>query len=213
MNYINIHSHNRTKSDVFGIVNSNKIDNNGYYSIGIHPWDINNKEIDYRKIDEDVKNSNVLAIGEIGLDRAIETDIESQKQVFLTQLNIAKQANKPIIIHCVRAYSDFQQIVKQNSYTYIFHGFNTNITIANYLINNGSYLSFGKELMVNTKLQNTFKKLPINKIFFETDESDVNIKDIYTFAAKLLNINLQELQNVIQSNFKKVFDIDVRKLA
>ena len=211
--YINIHTHKSTNSDVFEIINSNIIDNNAYYSIGIHPWDINEANIDYKLIEQNVKHKNVLFIGEIGLDRSIQTDFELQKQVFLNQLNIAKRENKPIIVHCVSAYSDFQQIVKQNPYSYIFHGFNTNLTIANYLITRGSYLSFGAELLVNTKLQDTFKQLSIKNIFFETDESDTNIKDIYIFAAKLLEINLSELQEAIQSNFKKVFGTDVGKLA
>jgi TatD DNase family protein len=113
----------------------------------------------------------------------------------------------------VRAYSDFLQILKQFKHTYIFHGFNANHTIAKNLITHNAYLSFGNELLKNTKLQQTFKQLPLNKIFFETDDSSINVKDIYIFAAKLLNVELLKLQEHIQSNFKEVFGIDVRKLA
>jgi len=212
--YIDIHTHNKINNNIFKIVCSNSIDNkNSYYSVGIHPWNINNLNVDINIIKEKIRFNNVLAIGEIGLDRTINTKINFQKNVFYSQLKIAIEIKKPVIIHCVKAYSDFQQIIKENHYTYIFHGFNANLLIANYLINNGCYLSFGNKLLTNKKLQNTFKQLPTNKIFFETDESNINIKDIYIFAAKLLNIELFQLQNLIQNNFKTIFGIDVRKLV
>jgi len=118
MNYINIHTHNRTKSDVFEILNSNNIDKNGYSSIGIHPWDINNNEINYRNIDEVVKNTNVLAIGEIGLDyyylqkshRAAQIK-KKQKEVFRSQLILARRFDLPVIIHCRQAHDDMIEIL------------------------------------------------------------------------------------------------------
>lgn len=201
---INIHTHKRTLANTVEIVSTNNINDEGFYSIGIHPWYIKNIEIDYSQIELMAKATNVLAIGEIGLDRAIKTDIEIQKNVFIKQLQIAKKVNKPIIIHCVRAYSDIQEIIKKHPYKYIFHGFNANKIIAENLISKGVFLSFGYELIQNKNLQNTFKQLPINKIFFETDESDVNIKDIYKFASELLNIKFEALEKQIQNNFNKI---------
>ncbi len=211
--YIDVHTHKTASENIFEIINSKNIEEKGYFSVGIHPWRIGTSEPDYSKIYELANKPNILAIGEIGIDRSINTNIELQKQVFLKQLQLAKEINLPVIIHCVRAYSDFQQIINSYPYTYIFHGFNANLTIANYFISNGGYLSFGKQLLTNKKLQNAFKELSVYNIFFETDENDISIKDIYIFAAKLLNISLSELQEMIQSNFKKVFGIDVRKLA
>ena len=89
--YINIHTHTKTNTDSFEIISSNNIDNNGYYSIGIHPWNIGDNYINYKTIEELAKLKNILAIGEIGLDRAIKTDINLQKEYFLAQLNIAKK--------------------------------------------------------------------------------------------------------------------------
>lgn len=212
-NYINIHTHKIINTNSFELVNSNDVTELGFFSVGIHPWDIASIEVDYSIVENLISLNNVLAIGEIGIDRAINTDVDLQKQVFFKQLQIAKINNKPVILHCVRAYSDFQQIVKQYPYTYIFHGFNSNINVAYSLIKFGSYLSFGEQLLKSSKLQSCFKQLPPNNIFLETDESNVNIKDIYIFASKLLNISLTELQEIIQCNFKQVFGIDVRKLA
>lgn len=206
--FINIHTHKKHNTDVLEIINSNIINDKNYFSIGIHPWNINKINIDYANITKLITKKNVLAIGEIGIDRTINVDIDLQKDVFYKQLTIARENNKPVIIHCARAYSDFQQILKQIPHIYIFHGFNANILTASDLIKKGAYLSFGESLIKNTKLQHTFKCIDINKVFFETDNRNININDIYIFASKLLDIDLNKLKNIISLNFKNVFNIN-----
>jgi TatD DNase family protein len=208
--FIDIHTHNTSTNhnnksifciDIYKDINSQI---RKFSSIGIHPWFINDTT-NINIIENNINNKNIIAIGEIGLDKTIDINLDLQKELLFQQLNLAEQNNKPVIIHCVKAYSDFQQIIKDYSIPFIFHGFNSSLQTAKSLIENGAYLSFGKHLLTNRKLQNILKNIDLSKMFFETDDSEISINEIYLFAAKLLNIKINDLQKRIEMNFKEVW--------
>jgi TatD DNase family protein len=112
--YFNVHTHRSTASKNVEIINLQvdcNTDDLKLYSFGIHPWDIETKKIakEIEQLNLLIAEKRIIAIGEIGLDRAIETSIEKQKEVFFSQYHIAESVGLPIIIHCVRAYADFLQ--------------------------------------------------------------------------------------------------------
>ncbi len=209
--FINIHTH-KPDSEHLSILNVifNSIwPENKYYSCGIHPWKIDKSLIDsnLEQLINYCEQKKLLAIGEIGLDRTIQTPIETQKEVFIKQVQIANQYNLPIIIHCVKAWSDLLSIRKntKKSTPWIFHGYTGNLQTANQLINAGCYFSFGSKLLVNHKVQAIFKQVPINHIFLETDDSDTKIEDIYQKAAELYDICIEELKSNLYQNFITIF--------
>jgi len=212
--YTNIHSHHSAESRVVSIKNIHSLKTTlsqpEYISIGIHPWYINekklNEEIDI--IQKNAQNKNVLAIGECGLDKLIDTELSIQENIFKAQLEIAQQVQKPIIVHCVKAFDSLVRIKKAMNVNVpmIVHGFNNNEQIAKELIKNGFYLSFGKALLQeNSNATKAIQLSSIDSIFLETDDADISIKAIFEVASKLLNIEEPLLVQHIYSNFKKVF--------
>ena len=208
--FVNIHTHTATGLGI-ELVNAddcNSLPDSDFASTGLHPWQVG--KCDHRQtldtIDGLCREGKLAAIGEAGLDRAIETDIERQKDVFAAQLDLAKQYHLPMIIHCVRAYSDFLQIMQREpSVKMIFHGFNGNATTANQLLRHGAMLSFGHQLLNNNELQKTFANIPNDCIFLETDTKDIGIDDIYNFAAELKNVSTDELKQIIFNNLTSIF--------
>jgi TatD DNase family protein len=210
--YFNVHTHSSSGKQNVEIINLQddcNIEDLKLYSFGIHPWDIETKniEIEIEKLKLLIADKRLIAVGEIGLDRAIESSIEKQKEVFFSQYHLAESAGLPIIIHCVRAYADFLHLHNQlkPSVPWIFHGFNGNATIAKQLTDKGCYLSFGEQLLHQLKKQEAIKQIQLQKVFFETDTSDKTIEDIYAKASDLLQMDLEELKNIITQNFKNVF--------
>jgi TatD DNase family protein len=209
---INIHSHKTGTSNGFVIENRFRnfadIGQEGYWSAGLHPWYIT--EADYLNEFEELKQvsqkNNVLAIGECGLDKTCTTDFTLQQTVFAAQIEWANHINKPLIIHCVRAYAEVQQILQQqqNAVPVIFHGFNKNAILAQELIGKGYYLSFGKALQ-QPALQHLLSTLPIDKIFLETDDADISIASVYEYAAQAFQIDINSLSLQIQKNAATVF--------
>jgi len=214
--YINVHTHNTySKENTVAIVNMsyadtpNNLGSDLLYSIGLHPWDIAKVELFNlsEELAQQAVNLNAIAIGEIGLDKFIDTDFKKQEDIFKSQLNVAKQLQKPVIIHCVRAFSDLIRIKKTNdTHTpWIIHGYRKNDEIAKSLLKTGCYLSFGKALLNNKKLQNIFQNIPDDKFFLETDNSDITIEDIYLKAAILKNNSVDDIKTQIVKNYNTCF--------
>jgi len=212
--FTNIHTHAVAEPNILSIKNSakyfNSLPTSEFISIGIHPWYISekslNEEIDI--IQKNARNKNVLAIGECGLDKLTDTDLGLQENIFKAQLEIAAQVQKPLIVHCVKAFDSLVRIKKEMNVhvPMIVHGFNNNEQIAKELIKNGFYLSFGKALLQeNSNASKAIKLVPIDSIFLETDDADISIKSIFEAASKLLIIEEGLLVQHIYSNFKRVF--------
>ncbi len=213
--YIDIHTHKINSSkDVISLVNIfpddfYNIQKNIKYSIGIHPWYINETKIksELDIIRKSLKNENITAIGEIGLDRS-KPNFELQKKIFIQQAKFAQAVNKPIIIHCVKAYSELISIIKKHKLTVpkIIHAFNSSKETAEQLIKHGCYLSFGKILFdSSSKTSEIFADIPDDKIFFETDISDIKIEGIYGKAIETKRVKLEFLKEKIYNNYMGIF--------
>lgn len=215
MDYFNFHTHQYTnQSNILELVNQYPKDFNAeipFYSIGIHPW-----YIDENRIDEDLKiteeklqNKNCLAIGECGLDKRIEVPFNLQISVFEKQLALAEKYKKPVVIHCVAAFQEITEIKKKMkiSVPMIIHGFAKNKQLAEQLIKDGFYLSFGKYLLKNPDLKSVFADVPNERFFLETDTIEESINEVYELASKYKGITINELKEVISSTYRSVFEM------
>lgn len=213
MEFFNLHTHKFTNQDkVLELVNQYPQEFDvaiPYYSIGIHPWYIDNERLedDLQVIDFKLLNCNCLAIGECGLDKRIEISFELQERVFEKQLLLAQKHNKSVVIHCVAAFQEVIAIKKRLGVTVpmIIHGFSKNKQVAKGLIDNGFYISFGKYLLLNPELEVVFQSIPNDRFFLETDTVEEGIEEVYALAAKYKNWSMNELQQQIKSNFATVF--------
>ncbi|OJX49920.1 MULTISPECIES: TatD family hydrolase [Flavobacterium] len=179
------------------------------YSIGIHPWYIvaDRVEDDLAVIEEKIQTSNCLAVGECGLDKRIEIPFSLQEQVFRKQLALAQKYQKPVVIHCVASFQELIAIRNDLKITVpmIIHGFSKNEQLARQLLDNGFYLSFGKYLLRNPELESVFKNVPDNRFFLETDTIEETIEEVYAVASKYKGKNPEDLQGIVEQNFKNVF--------
>jgi TatD DNase family protein len=181
-----------------------------YLSIGLHPWHIQQNTVDQKmqEVEKSAMNSNVIAIGETGLDKSIKVDYLLQQKVFKNHLLLAEKLRKPVIIHCVRSYSEMLFFRKHSdlSIPWIIHWFNSDIQMANELIRKNCFLSFGHMLFhENSKAFKAFKSVAPNHVFFETDDAGYSIQEVYRQAAILRNIDTHEWQKQIMDNFARCF--------
>lgn len=205
MNFFDFHHHKKNNSCGIYNLNWKRAPTNSPYSIGIHP-----KDIDFEHIDSqfDWLRSNItencFAIGECGLDSFVDTDLKIQEDVFLKQIRFANEIKKPIIIHCVRKFYEVISFKKYAEQPMIIHGFNKKASIAEDLLKNNFYLSFGKAVLYNLSLQNTLKTIPLDKIFLETDNDNFNIEELYVKVSELKGISLENLNKQITENLETI---------
>ena len=215
--FINIHSHQQEIKSEFVIQNLlkdfNQLLSLGYYSAGLHPWYLESQNwkqqlVEIKKIST---AENILALGECGLDKVCKTDFKLQQEVFITQILWANEINKPLIIHCVRAFSEVGALLKKynNKVPVIFHGFNKSAGISKDILNDGHYLSFGNSILL-PRNKVIFEKIPLERIFFETDQTNISIEEIYKEAAAIKNISLETLSLQIKKNVQLVFNINLQ---
>ncbi|NOU18716.1 MAG: TatD family deoxyribonuclease [Bacteroidales bacterium] len=187
-----------------------KLAEQGVFSVGIHPWysadiDIKKQLLDLERI---AKLTNVVAIGEIGLDKSRGASLEKQIELFEKQVQIAEKYQKPVVIHCVRAWVELLESKKRLNPTtpWAIHGFRGQFEQAKQLIDNDMYISFGSAILnASDILQETIRTVPLNRFFIETDEADVSLKYLYTTVSKIKKIKFRNLEEQINFNFAEFF--------
>ena len=215
MKLFNLHTHKYTNQEnILELVNQypwefdEKIP---FYSIGIHPWYINEERlnVDLQIIEQKLALNNCLALGECGLDKRIEIPLETQINVFKTQIFLAEKCQKPLVLHCVAAFQEIIQIKKELKVKVpmIIHGFSKNEPTAKQLLDNGFYLSLGKYLLRNPELKTVFQSVPNDRFFLETDTVEESLEEVYALAANYKNIDIEEIKKIVASNFEKVFQL------
>lgn len=171
-------------------------------SAGIHPWYIYNVDKQISCLESVASSSAIVAIGEAGLDKLVKTPLDIQKNVFLRQAVLAEKLNKPLIIHCVKSWGELiavRKIVKPHI-PWIIHGFRGNGELAQQLILQGFYLSFGEHFQISS-----LRRAWPERLLIETDESSCSIQDIYQRLASGLQISVNELGNQVNQTVGRLF--------
>jgi TatD DNase family protein len=211
--YLDVHTHYpANEPDVLAIENRHS----GFgaataslnVSAGLHPWYIRSETLfaDFEQLRQYAAQPQVLAIGECGLDKLTATDWNTQYRAFEEQVALAEELQKPLIIHCVKAFQECLAILKCTRVSVIFHGINNRLSVLRPVIDAGYYLSFGKSLLhSNTAVLETFGAVPIEQLLLETDDTRADIREVYKTAARLRNIPEKEIVLQLERNFGKVF--------
>lgn len=194
---------------------------------GVHPYYVNEEELE--KFDIFLQNNHELLdfIGEIGFDftsKNQQKEAAFQEYAFCQQVLLAQKYSLPVVIHCCKGmhkilqYKDFFKKLP----AVIFHGYNGSVQDAHRLlaVNSHTYFSFGTALLKNhTKTIQTFTDLPIENLLLESDgpfqlpslfsSFDTNvIKAVYLQGADLRSMTLENFTGQILQNFVGCFSIN-----
>ncbi len=197
-NMFDVHTHKRNAEWRGSAIVNLKVDDNvdmyPYFSLGIHPWDVDELWTDKLQrlkctVDKlvSMNNSSFCAIGEIGLDHLKGGSMDLQIRCFEEQLGMAEYYAKPVIVHCVKAFDETLQVIKSLKFSMpvVFHGFRGKPEQARQLLDKGFYISFGP------KFNPSSMKLAYaeGRMFLETDDSGTDIASVYESAGRVLNIS------------------------
>lgn len=210
-----------SNKEVMKLVNKYK---NVYGALGIHPNNIEDfNETTLNHIKDNINHPKIIAVGEIGLDYyRSDNNKNAQKSLFIALLNIAKEYDKPVIIHNRQSTDDILKILKKYKIKGIIHSFSGSYEKAIEFIKLGYKLGINGILTFkNCKLNEVLHKISINSILLETDSPYITPepyrgkqnepKYIVYIAKKLSNIyNLSEkdLSSHLEKNFTSLFDIE-----
>ncbi|WP_211226758.1 TatD family hydrolase [Algoriphagus vanfongensis] len=177
----------------------------GYFSAGIHPWNLTkNWEVAFEKIQEISENPNCLAVGETGFDRIWGPDISLQKKAFHAHAQLAYRLQIPLILHLVKGHDLLIEYLKTEVRVprIIWHGYNLKSHLAKQTLDFPVYFSFGKVLtQADSNAAQWLQECPKDRIFLESDDSDLRIDSIYREASLILQLSEEELSQQLIKNW------------
>ncbi|MDX1458125.1 MAG: TatD family hydrolase [Marinobacter sp.] len=148
-----------------------------YGTQGIHPHDAEQYSDD---VDAEIRahagDEKIVAVGEIGLDYFYDNaDRAVQREVFRRQLQIASEADQPVVIHSREADDDTIAILQEFEQTLtrrgVIHSFTSGPGLARYAIDQGWCLGFNGIATFNKaeNVRDIIRMTPIEQILLETD--------------------------------------------
>lgn len=200
---------------------------NVYGYLGIFPQEVEDfNDNTLSEMEKIIKNnSKILGIGEIGLDYYWDKSyIESQKEVFIKQIEFANDMNLPLNIHCREAFGDTLEILKKynKNSTVIMHCFSGSLEFAKECIKLGMYISIGGVVTFKNavKVKEVAQDIPLEYLLLETDDpyltpvpyrgkenQPLYVKFVAQEIAKLRNVSVEEITTATTNNALKIFNL------
>ncbi|AJI74586.1 TatD family hydrolase [Francisella philomiragia] len=200
---------------------------NVYHSVGVHPSELDSYQPSVDDIIARSQHKKCVAIGETGLDYYYngEETKKAQKIKFVNHMQAANDVKKPVIIHTRSAKQDTLDILKSENVEGcggILHCFTEDYDMAKKALDMGMYISFSGILTFkNAKdIQETAKKLPLDRILIETDAPYLTpvplrgkpnypeyVKYVAQFLADLKGFSYDEVAKQTYKNTCEVFKL------
>ncbi|MBS3133788.1 TatD family hydrolase [Candidatus Woesearchaeota archaeon] len=235
--YVDVHAHLNEFADYENFLNKNKnilVINNGLNSesnritlemakkfsnlkaaLGIHPNEVDSVNID-RELEFIRKNkNNIIAIGEIGLDKKFSTYINEQIGVFESLIELSLSLNLPIIVHSRLAEIQTIKILEEHdAKKVVMHSFTGNLKLIQKILDNGWMLSIPSIVEYSDQFKKTVILSDIKNLLTETDTpylgntkdiGPVAVKDIVKKISELKKIPEEEIRKTIFGNYETMF--------
>ncbi len=204
---------------------------NFFASVGVHPDYEDEPEYSDEHLLALAAHPKVVAIGETGLDYfRLQGDLEWQRERFRRHIRVARQANKPLVIHTRNAAEDTLRIMREehaDEVGGVMHCFTESLEVAQAAIELGFYISFSGILTFKNALsiKEVAKAIPLDRILVETDSpylapvpyrgktnQPAYVRYVAEELANLRGISYQEVEQATTANFFRLFK-DARPCA
>lgn len=198
-----------------------------YAAIGYHPTEIKGyEEQEYKWLEDNVNDEKVVAIGEVGYDFHWNTTTkEEQTEAFYRQIEIAKKANKPLIIHsrdAIQLTLDALKDTKASTVGGVMHAYSGSLEMAPLFIKENFYLGIGGPVTFKNakEIKNVVKEISMEYLLSETDSpyltphpyrgtenSPKYIPLIVNEIAKIKGMEIKEVEEILLCNAKRLFKL------
>ena len=195
-----------------------------YGALGFHPTELENvTDKDLQWLKSHLNNSKIVAVGEIGLDYHYDnTDKEKQKYFFKRQLEIAREYNKPVIIHTRDSIQDTYNMVKTGNYVGSIHCFSGSLEMAKEFTKIGFCIGIGGIITFkNAKnIIEVIKNIDEEYILLETDSpyltpepyrklknNPLYLKVILEKVCSIKSKDFNTLKKITTNNAIRIFDL------
>ncbi len=165
---------------------------------------------DFKIIEKQAQNEGVKAIGEIGLDLHHDIPFEKQLKQFKRMLELAKELDKPVIVHSRKAEKQVLDTLEKYDLTIIMHAFSGNKKLAYEGVIRGYYFSIPTIVLRSSNFQTLAKTTPKSQLLTESDTPYLGITFPNTpltmplVVEKIEQLRGERIKRVVVSNFNKL---------
>jgi len=143
-------------------------------ALGLHPWRLEREDPGKSFSFIETNLSKCIALGEIGLDFAIQTPREQQREVLRGLLKIARGRNMPVLLHARRAWTEtLELLVEQGISKAVFHWYSGPPDVLKRILDQGYLISATPAAMYSDRHRQALKEAPLERILLETDAPEV----------------------------------------
>lgn len=193
-------------------------------AVGFHPHEAKDCDDDaFREIARLAKMHRVVAIGECGLDyHYMHSPRDVQREVFERHLALAKELDKPIIVHNRESTEDMLEILGRAGARGILHSYTESLDVALRLVDLGYFISFSGIVTFKSaeSLREAARGLPHDRVLIETDtpylapvpyrgrdNEPAYVIKVAELLASLWNVSLEEVAARTTANFERAFSV------
>jgi TatD DNase family protein len=217
--YLNFHAHQQEPAEKEIVIQSKFLQEDLiaqpsdkiFFTSGLHPWQADKLDIDeiIKRLEKLIELKLIIAIGETGIDKLKGPEIHLQTEVFKAHIEVAEKHRLPIIVHSVKAHNEILKLKMElnSKVPWVIHHFNGSKQMAFDLIDHGFYLSLSYQITsTSSKLSEYLHMLPIDRIFLETDDFNIDIKNLYKSVSLKCSISIDSLKEQLIKNFKNLLN-------
>ena len=209
-------------------------------SYGVHPWYVNSIQEGWLEKLKGCLLARPSAVGEIGIDHWKEgIDREIQESVFIQQLKLASELNRPASIHGLKAWGRLLELLRAHGVPkagFLLHSYSGPSELVAPFAELGAFFSCAPAFFAPSRVKKleVFRKVPIDRILPETDAPDqrlpeapgvvelrgpdgqllnhpTSISDVYRGFAALLHLDDALLSETLERNFFTLFGVTVQR--
>lgn len=197
-----------------------------YAAVGWHPEDMD--KLTDESFDEMIKlmhHPKCVAVGEIGLDYYWDAEHkDEQKALFIRQIELALELDKPVIVHDREAHGDsFDIVSRYPELRGVFHCYSGSAEMAAELLKRGWYLGFDGPITYKNarKALEVLQMCPLERMAIETDSpyltpvpnrgkrnDSSNLKYVIDKIAEVKGVSASEIERATFENGKKLFGME-----
>lgn len=192
-------------------------------TMGLYPLDA--LKMSEKKFEDEINfirenKGSIVAISEVGMDfKEDEKNHEIQRRNFKRFIELAKELDKPLIVHSRKAEKECIELLeKLKAKKVVMHCFSGDFSLVRRIRYNSWFLSIPSCVKNSQHFQKIIQEVPIENLLCETDSpylhpdkkfpnEPTNILVSYEFIAKIKNISLKEVEEKIEDNCRKLFGI------
>jgi TatD DNase family protein len=186
-------------------------------ALGLHPWRLEREDLAKSFSFIEANLSPCIALGEIGLDFAIQTRREHQEEVLKKLLKIARRQNKPVLLHARRAWPEaLKLLVEHEIPKAVFHWYSGPVDVLKKVLEHGYLISATPAAVYSDRHRQALKEAPLDRILLETDAPEVyrgkasEPKDLLVSLQAVSDLKekrLEEIAEHILQNTQNIFNL------